>query len=162
MKISLTKTFLILALLTAFSLNVFTQTVSSNTAQASPSPAPQAVTETIKTDETISFLLADNENKRALIFEQQKRITDLESQIAVEQENFASIGKSYESAKTEIVFLKKSNEALVRAVATNEQTIALLQSDNAKQREKAKKANNAKWKAYAAAAAAIALQFLLP
>ncbi|HEX8289822.1 MAG TPA: hypothetical protein VF556_17705 [Pyrinomonadaceae bacterium] len=165
MKILRMKTFLIAALVIVSSSPVFTQTVSSNTAQASPSPTPEAVqtqTETIKTDETISFLLQDNENKRALIFEHQKRITYLETQIALEQENSTSLGKSYDAAQTEISFLKKSNEAYTRAIATNEQTIAMLQSDNVKQREKAKKAVKDKWKAYAAAAVSLAVTFLIP
>lgn len=161
MKKTLAKTFQILALLIALSLPVFTQTNDSSTATASPAP-PNRTETVIKTDETISFLLIQNENAREIIQKQKTRIKDLETENALEQENSASISKSYETAKIEIASLKQSNEALFRAVATNEQTIALLQSDNTKQREKAKNANKAKWKAYAVAAGVVALKFLIP
>lgn len=93
---------------------------------------------------------------------QEARIADLESEVAVEKENSASVSKSYESAQFEITSLKKSNEALARAVAINEETIAKLQTDNAKQREKAKKANADKWKVVAVAAGVVILKFLIP
>jgi chromosome segregation ATPase len=105
-------------------------------------------------------LIQQNENAREVIGKQEKRITDLEAELAAEKENSASLGKSYESAKSEIVSLKQSNEALSRAVSINEQTIELLQADNAKQREKAKKANKEKWKARFAAAFLIAVQLI--
>lgn len=79
-----------------------------------------------------------------------------------ERENSASVSKSYELARIEIASLKQSNEALSRAVAINENTIALLQLDNQKQREKVKAANKAKWKAIAVAASVIALKFIIP
>lgn len=97
-----------------------------------------------------------------MIEKQATRITDLENELIVERENSASISKSYDSAKIEISSLKSSNEALARAVAINEGTIALLQEDNAKQRDKLKKANKDKWKAYAVAAGIIALKFIIP
>ena len=97
-----------------------------------------------------------------MIEKQTARIADLESELASEKENSASVSKSYESAKTEISSLKISNEALARAVRINEGTIALLQEDNAKQRDKAKRATRDKWKAIAVAAGVIALKFLIP
>lgn len=117
---------------------------------------------TVASDETISFLLKQNDNAREVIAAQENRIKELEAEVAVERENSASIGKSYESAKSEISSLKQSNEALSRAVSINEQTIALLQADNQKQKEKAKRATRDKWKAVAVAAGAIALKFLIP
>lgn len=93
-----------------------------------------------------------------MIEKQKIRIADLEAEVALEKENSSSIGKSYEAAKSEIISLKQSNEALQRAVALNEQTIALLQTDNAKQKTAAKKANKAKWKARGVAAVLILLE----
>lgn len=136
-----------LLLIIAASFNVYTQTLTSNT---------------VKTDETVSFLLQQNQAANELIEKQKNRIADLENELIVERENSASIGKSYESARIEISALKSSNEALTRAVALNEQTIELLKADNTKQRDKAKQANKAKWKAYAALAGVIALKFLIP
>ncbi len=156
MKKSLTKIFLILALLIASSSLAFTQTQDSTTA---PSPTPQ-ISETVKTDETISFLLVQNENARDLITAQEKRIADLETENALEKESSASIQKSYESAQSEIASLKQSNAALARAVSINENTIALLQADNAKQKQKAKKATKDKWIAYLVTGGVIALKFL--
>ena len=138
---------LLLTLITALNFAVFSQT--------SPSP-------TVAKGQTVTFLIEQNENARTLISQQEKRIADLENELIVERENSASIGKSYESAKTEIVNLKTSNESLARAVAVNENTIALLQADNAKQREKAKKAKRDKWKIIAAGAALVALKIFIP
>jgi chromosome segregation ATPase len=140
-------TLMLLALLIAPSFAVNSQTRASST---------------VTTDETISFLLTQNENAKSVIAAQENRIKDLESEVAVERENSASVSKSYESAKSEIVSLKQSNEALSRAVSLNEQTIALLQTDNQKQKDKAKRATRDKWKAIAVAAGAIALRFLIP
>lgn len=97
-----------------------------------------------------------------MIEKQKVRINDLENEVIASAEISQSIGKSYESAKSEITSLKQSNEALSRAVALNENTIALLQTDIAKQKEKAKKARSDKWKAYAVAAGVIALKFIIP
>lgn len=107
-------------------------------------------------------MIRQNESARDLIAVQKQRIADLESELAVEREDKVSISKSYESAKTEIVSLKSSNAALERAVALNENTIALLQTDNAKQKEKARKATKEKYKAYAVAGVVILLKFLIP
>ena len=111
--------------------------------------------------ETVSFLIEQNSNARELIAAQNKRIGDLENELVVERENSASFSKSYAAAASEINSLKTSNAALLKAVALNEQTVALLQTDNAKQREKAKKATREKWKAYAVAAATVAATVLL-
>ena len=97
-----------------------------------------------------------------MIAAQEARINDLEAEVAAERENSASIGKSYEAAQSEISSLKKSNEALARAVAINEDTIAKLQADNSKQREKAKNAEKTKWKVIAVAAGVIILKLLIP
>lgn len=139
--------FLTLTLIIASNSNVFSQTSDSKI---------------VSKTETVSFLIEQNKNARVLIAEQEKRIADLEAENAVEKENSASIGKSYESAKSEITSLKQSNNALARAVAINESTIAALQTDNAKQREKVKKANADKWKAVAVAAGVVILKFLIP
>ena len=147
MKNSILKIFSVMLLLIALNSSVFSQTRDSNT---------------VGKDETVAFLINQNKAANDIIEKQNARIADLESQITVEQENSASIGKSYESAKTEISSLKSSNEALTRAVTLNENTVALLQQDNAKQRDKAKQANKAKWKAYGVAAVAVAIKFLIP
>ena len=140
-------TFLALALITAATCPLYSQTSSSRIVSKS---------------ETVAFLIEQNKSANDLIEKQATRITDLENELIVERENSASISKSYDSAKIEISSLKSSNEALARAVAINEGTIALLQEDNAKQRDKLKKANKDKWKAYAVAAGIIALKFIIP
>lgn len=112
--------------------------------------------------QTISFLIEQNKAARDLIEKQDARIADLESEVALEKENGASIAKSYESAKSEIISLKTSNAALARAAWINEQTIATLQTDNAKQREKTKRATKQKWEAIAAACGVVILKFILP
>ena len=110
------------------------------------------------------FLFCSKENKESKnsIAAAENRIADLESELIVERENSASISKSYETAQSEITSLKSSNAALARAVAVNEDTIAKLQTDNAKQREKAKRATGDKWKVIVIAAGIIAVKFLLP
>lgn len=138
---------MLLALLIAPNSSVYTQTRDSSI---------------VTIDETVSFLLSQNEAAKNVIAASEKRIADLEAEIVIEQENSASIGKSYESAKTEIANLRSANESLREAVALNKNTIALLQTDNAKQKEKAKKATKDKWKAIAVAAGVIALKFLIP
>ena len=117
---------------------------------------------TVGKNETVSFLIQQNENARTLISSQEKRIADLENELMTERENSGSLVKSYDAAKSEIVNLKSSNEALSRAVAINESTIAVLKDDNAKQREKAKKANRDKWKAILVAAGVVAIKLALP
>lgn len=141
------KIFLLLTLIIAFVSNSFSQTSTSPTVSKS---------------ETVAFLIEQNKSANDLIEKQNNRLTDLENELIVERENSASIAKSYELAKSEIGFLKQSNEALTRAVAINENTIALLQTDNLKQRERVKKANQAKWKAIAVAAVAVGLKLLIP
>ncbi len=139
-------TLIVLSLIIALSSLVFTQTKSSNT---------------VSRDDTISFLIEQNQSAEKLIEKQNNRIKDLEAELATEKENSNSLGKSYESAKSEIDYLKKSNAALEKAVAVNESTIELLKADNDKQREKVKKAQKAKWKAYGVAAVAFALKIFL-
>lgn len=143
--------FLVPTLIIACASSNYSQKSDSTTAGSSVGKA-----------ETVSFLINQVEAARALIAAQENRIGDLENEVAVEKENAASVSKSYELAQSEIVFLKQSNEALNRAVAVNENTIAILQADNAKQREKAKKAVKDKWKAYAVAVGAIALKLIIP
>jgi cell shape-determining protein MreC len=147
MKSPILKNLIILILITALALPVFTQT------------SPSTI---VGKNETVAFLIRQNENAREVIKTQDARIADLENELAAERENSASIGKSYEAAKSEISSLKTSNEALSRAVSINESTIALLSADNAKQKEKAKRANRDKWKAIAVAAGVIALKFIIP
>ena len=139
--------FLVLLLTIVSNSNGFSQTSASKTVSKS---------------ETVAFLIEQNKAATDLIEKQTARINDLENELIVERENSASVSKSYELSKTEISALKTSNEALSRAVAINEGTIAILQEDNARQRDKAKKANNAKWKAYGIAAVAVALKLLIP
>ena len=140
-------TLTLLLLITAPSFTIYSQTKDSSI---------------VTTDETVSFLLSRNKEYKALISEQENRIADLQSELDVEKENSASIGVSYESAKSEIVSLKSSNAALGRAVAINEDTISKLQTENAKQKEKAKNAEKTKWKVIAVAAGIVALKFILP
>lgn len=137
---------MLLVLLTAANLPVYSQTRNSNT---------------VSLDETIAFLLKQNADAKDVIAAGDKRIADLEAELAVEKENSASISKSYDSAVSEISSLKTSNAALARAVAINEDTIAKLQTDNQKQRDKAKRATRDKWKVIAVGAGVIALKLLL-
>lgn len=138
---------MLLVILIAASLNVFTQTRSSSI---------------VTTDETISFLLDENAKAREIIAAQEKRITDLEAQTAAEKENSDSIERSYNLAKSEIDSLRRANDALSRAVTLNEQTIALISSDRDKWKTEAKKQKKGKYKAYLIAAGAIALKLLIP
>ncbi len=147
--------FLTLGLTIAASLPCYSQTSDLPT-------APTVQNETIVgKNETVSFLIRQNKNAREVIAAQEQRISELEAEVALEQENSQSVGKSYEAAKAEIVNLKSANESLRKAVATNEQTIALLQSDNAKKTEKAKKATKAKYKAYGVTVITLLLTYLL-
>lgn len=146
--------FLTLILTIAAVLPIYSQTSVSTTANQNET--------VVGKNETVSFLISQNENARSLIEKQEQRIADLESELAAEKENSASLGKSYEAATSEITSLKTSNAALARAVVINEDTIARLQADNAKQREKAKKATKDKYKAIAVAAGVILLKFLIP
>ena len=117
---------------------------------------------TVPKGQVVSFLIEQNKNARDLIEKQNTRISDLETEVAFERENAASLGKSYESAKSEISSLKTANEALARAVAINEQTVSILQTDNAKQRDKAKRAVRDKWKVILVAAGIFALKLAIP
>lgn len=138
----------ILLLLTiANGSNVFSQTKSSNT---------------VKTDQTIAFLIIENEKANDLIFAQAARIETLETELAAEKENSNSISKSYELSLREISLLKQSNDALTRAVELNEQTIAALSTDRDKWRTEAKKQKKGKYKAIVVAASAIAFKLLIP
>lgn len=138
---------MLLLILIALNLNVFTQTRNSSI---------------VTTDETIAFLLDENKKAREIIAVQEKRIADLESEVSLERENAGSIQQSYDSAKSEIDSLRRANDALSRAVTLNEQTIALLQSDRDKWKDEAKKQKKGKYKAYLIAAGAIALKLLIP
>ena len=138
---------MLLVLIIALNSVSFSQTKSSNI---------------VTTDETISFLLKENKESKNSIAAAENRIADLESELIVERENSASISKSYETAQSEITSLKSSNTALARAVAINEDTIAKLQTDNAKQRGKVKNANKTKWSLIAGVVGLIALKFILP
>lgn len=140
------KTCSVILLLIALNFSVYTQT------QNSP---------TVSREETVAYLINQNKAANELIAAQKNRITDLEAEVADERENSASLGKSYEAAKSEISSLKSANEALSRAVSINEQTIELLKDENAKQKDKAKRANRDKWKAIIVAAGVIALKFAL-
>ncbi len=144
-----------LILLACLSLNLIIAASSQSYSQTSD-------LKTVPKNETVSFLIEQNKNARELISVQENRIAELETEVALERTNSESIGKSYEVAKSEIVSLKSENESLRKAVALNEQTIALLQTDNVKQKEKAKKATRDKWKAYGVAAIAIAAHLLIP
>ena len=159
MKNLTSKILLLTLLIIATTCAGFSQEPNSRNATASPTPAP---TETVKVSrgKTVAFLIEQNKNACEVIALQERRITDLEAELAAEKENSASLGKSYESAKNEIASLKESNAALARAVKINEGTIALLQEDNAKQRAKADKANKEKWKARVIAVIAIASRFI--
>lgn len=115
----------------------------------------------VSKSETVSFLIEQNKNARDLIEVQNARIKSLEAEVAAEKENSRSITVSYDFAVREIDALKKSNEALSRAVAMNESTIEMLKADNDKQKAKVKKANKEKVKAYIVAGVAIALKIFL-
>ncbi len=133
-------------LIIAANSNVFSQQKDSNI---------------VRTDNTVTFLIEQNKSAEDLISKQKNRIADLEAEVAVTRENSASISKSYEAAQSEIASLKTSNAALARAVAINEDTIAKLQADNEKQRDKAKRATRDKWKAIAVASGIIVIKLLL-
>jgi len=76
---------------------------------------------------------------QAVINKQPAHITDLEAEGTAEKENSSSLNRSYENAKSEINSLRNANDALTKAVALNEQTIALLQGDLTKERASRKK-----------------------
>lgn len=139
--------FLVPTLLIALTSNGFSQTSDSKI---------------VGKAQTVAFLIEQNKAANDLIEKQAARIADLEAELVAERENSASIEKSYSLARTEIGYLKQSNEALSRAVAVNEQTIELLKADNEKQRAATRKAKKEKWKAYGVAAVAVALKLLIP
>lgn len=143
---SLTLT-LILGLTIALASNAFSQEKPSNTVPA---------------DQTISFLLDQNEKGRELIAAQEKRIADLEALAAAEKENGESTAKSYQLAVGEIESLKSANAALHRAIALNERTIAMIEADRDKWKTEAKKAKKAKYIAWAITAGTIALRIFTP
>lgn len=143
---SLTLT-LTLGLLIALASNAYSQEKPSNTVSA---------------DQTISFLLDENEKGRALIAAQEKRIKDLEALAAAEKENGDSTAKSYQLAVAEIESLKAANAALHKAIALNERTIALIEADREKWKDSAKKAKKQKYIAWVVAAGSIALRFFTP
>jgi peptidoglycan hydrolase CwlO-like protein len=153
-----------LGLTIAIASNVSSQTPDSNTApQPTATPATStAGSTTVPADQTISFLLDQNDKARELITAQEARIKDLEAEVSAERENGASLGKSYKAAQSEIDSLKRANEALHKAVSVNEQTISLLQTDRDKWKDKAKKETRSKYKAYIVAGGLLLLKFLLP
>lgn len=97
---------------------------------------------TISVDQTIAFLLGENAASRKLIEKQTARIETLEAELSAEKENSESLSRSYENAKSEITSLRTANAALERAIAINEKTIALLQTDLEKTRASRKKWRN--------------------
>jgi TolA-binding protein len=165
---------LILAMLMALGLTIALASSASSQTQPSTTASNnqtdtkvvsienQTDTKPVPADQTISFLLDQNDKAKNLITAQEKRIQDLEAEISAEKENGESIGKSYTAAQSEIESLKAANAALHKAVSLNEQTISLLQNDRDKWKDTAKKEKKAKWKAYIGLAGMIALKFLLP
>jgi TolA-binding protein len=156
-----------LGLTIALASSASSQTQPSNTASNNRTDTKVVTIEnqtdtTVPADQTISFLLDQNDKAKSLITAQEKRIQDLEAEFSAEKENGESIGKSYTAAQSEIDSLKAANEALHKAVSVNEQTISLLQNDRDKWKDKAKKGKKAKYKAYIGLAGMIALKFLLP
>jgi len=117
---------------------------------------------TVPADQTVTFLIDQNEKARALIAAQETRIKDLEAEVAAEHENGESLSKSYTAAEAEITALRQANEALHKAVAVNVQTVAMLQTDRDKWKDKSKHERNSKYKAYVVIAGVIALKLLLP
>jgi uncharacterized lipoprotein YajG len=155
MKKLILKLSILLALTIALASSATSQTQTSNTA---PGNDPS----TVSTDQTVSFLLDQNEKAKALIAAQEKRIADLEAESTAEKENAVSLSKSYLAAQSEIGSLRSANEALHKAVALNEQTISLLTTDRDKWKDEAHKQKKAKYKAYILAGSIIALKFLIP
>jgi len=150
-----------LGLTIALASNAYSQTPSSNTA-GSDIAGDITKSDKVPADQTIAFLLDQNDKARELIKAQNDRIAVLETEKAAERENGESLSKSYASAQKEIESLRSANEALHKAVAVNEQTISLLQTDRDKWKGKAKHETRAKYKAYLIAAGMIVLKFLLP
>ena len=114
----------------------------------------------VTTDQTITFLLVENAASRELIKKQAARIADLELEVVAEKENSESTSRSYEAAKSEITSLRTANAALERAVALNEKTIALLQTDLTKERESKKKWRSRTFKIGATLAAILITKIL--
>lgn len=146
--------FLALLLTIAANFKVYSQTSASTTA---PTPSETVVGK----DKTVPFLIEQIKNERRLNAAKDDRIADLETENAVERENSTSLAKSNEALMSENASLKSANESLHAADNLNKQTIALLQADNAKKTEKAKKATKEKWKAYGVAAVTLAITYLL-
>jgi hypothetical protein len=138
---------LILGLIIALASNAYSQEKPSNT---------------VGVDQTISFLLDENEKGRALIAAQERRIKDLEVLAAAEKENGDSTAKSYQLAVGEIESLKSANAALHKAIALNERTITAIEADREKWKGDAKKHKKQKYIAWAIAAGSIALRFFTP
>lgn len=151
---------LTLGLLIALASNAYSQEKPSNIAGNSTSDVQS--TRAIPADQTIAFLLDENEKGRALIAAQEKRIKDLEILAAAEKENGESTAKSYQLAVGEIASLKSANAALHKAIALNERTIAAIEADREKWKDSAKKAKKQKYIAWAIAAGSIAIRFFTP
>lgn len=160
MKKQILKLSILLGLTIAIVSGACGQTPDSTTAN-SEQPAVTGK-QSVTTDQTVSFLLDQNEKARQLIVAQEKRVKDLEAESAAERENGESVGRSYAAAQAEISALRSANESLHKAVALNEQTIAMIQSDRDRWKDKAKKEKSAKYKAYIVAAGVIALKFIIP
>jgi chromosome segregation ATPase len=141
---------MLLALTIAGASASYSQTSDLNTAQ----------TPTVTVDQTIAFLLSENETSRQLIQKQTARITSLEAELSAEKENSESTSRSYENAKSEITSLRTANAALERAVALNEKTIALLQTDLEKTRREKKKWRNRTIKLAGTVAVIVLTKFL--
>lgn len=141
--------------------SAYSQTIPSNT--ASNNIAGDIIkSDSIPADQTISFLLDQNEKAKSLIAVQEKRIADLEAVSAAEKEAGESVSKSYSLAQGEIESLRSANAALHKAVLLNERTIALLETDRNKWKDTAKKEKRSKYKAYIITAGVIALKFFIP
>lgn len=116
--------------------------------------------QTVSREKTISMLISEVKAARELIKTQDENIIALENQIKSEQENADSLEKSYTAAKSEINSLRTANDALTKAVALNEQTIALLQTDLTKERASKKKWRSRTFKIGATLAAIVLTKVL--
>jgi septal ring factor EnvC (AmiA/AmiB activator) len=87
----------------------------------------------------LAQLVGEVKAGRELVEAQRAEIATLEKQLAAEKANSASLATSYQAAEREIEQLRRSVGFLERAITLNEQTIAVLKSDNERLKGEARK-----------------------
>lgn len=165
------KTILSLALMIACCTQAIAQT-SANSIQPNDSPdaATRAVANDVRTqvqeirkqtnEELIARIVREIKMGRAAVANLKAENASLRKQLDAEGANANSLSVSYEDAKREIANNEKAIGMLSHAVELNEQTIAILKSDNSRLRAEAKRARKTAMIATIVSVGTIALRFI--